>query len=217
MHVPYPGLPQPNPRPNQPSQPPQPSWPERRLPGYTVVPEPHRSDPYQRLYQERIVFLGRPLDDTAANDVVAQLLDLDSDGTDLEITLQINSAGGSYSAMLAVFDAMGYIGNTVRTLCIGQADGPAAVLLAAGEPGRRFVLPAAHIVLRQPSVDQISADVQTELDRITWQREQVEQILADRTGRSRDEIHAAIDRPKLFTADQAVEYGIVDRILPSRR
>jgi ATP-dependent Clp protease, protease subunit len=214
VHVPYPGLPQP-PKPNQPSPPP--GWPQRRLPGHVVVPDPQPADPYQRLYRDRIVFLGRPLDDATANDVVAQLLDLDSNGTDLEITLQINSVGGSYSAMLAVYDTMRYIGNTVRTMCIGQADGPAAVLLASGEEGRRFVLPTAHVVLRQPSVDQVSTDVETELEKVTWQREQVERILTERTVRSREEIQRDIDRPTPLTAEQAVEYGIADRIAQSRR
>lgn len=206
MHVPYPGLP----RPPKPGQQPQPS-PERRVPGFI-------EQPYQRLFQERIIFLGSRLDDDIANDVVARLLDLDSDGTDLEITLHINCPGGSWSAMFAIYDAMQYISKTVRTFCINTADGPAAVLLASGEPGRRFVLPMAQVILRQPSVDQVTpAEVDTELDKVTWQRDQVERILAERTGRSRDQIHADIERPKLLTAEQALDYGLVDGILPSRR
>ncbi len=188
------------------------------MPGFIEPPMPQPLDPYQRLYQDRIIFLGTKLDDAAANDVVARLLDLDSDDSDMEITLQINSAGGSWSGMLAVHDAMGFIGKTVRTICIGQADGPAAVLLACGAEGRRFVLPMTHIVLRQPSVDgAATADVGSELDKVTWQRDQVERILAERTGRSRDEVHADIDRPKLLTAQDAVDYGVADGILPSRR
>lgn len=218
MHVPYPGLPQPN-RPNQPGQPAQPAQPpQRMLPGFIEHTMPQPLDPYQRLYQDRIIFLGARLTDESANDVVARLLDLDSDGSDMEITLQINSAGGSWQAMLAVYDAMAFIGKSVRTICIGQADGPAAVLLASGAPGRRFVLPLAQIVLRQPETDAVpSADVRTELDKVTWQRDQVERILADATGRSRDQVHADIDRPKLLTAQDAVDYGVVDGILPSRR
>jgi ATP-dependent Clp protease protease subunit len=120
--------------------------------------------------------------------------------------------------MLAIYDAMNFIGKTVRTICIGQADGPSAVLLACGDEGRRFVLPLAHVVLRQPSVDQVTpAEVDTELEKVTWQRDQVERILAERTGRSRDQIHDDIERPKLLTAEQAVDYGLVDGILPSRR
>lgn len=210
MHVPYPGLPDP-PKPGQQPQPSPPPSPQRRLPGFV-------EQPYQRLYQERVIFLGTRLDDDTANDVVARLLDLDADGTDLELTLQINCTGGSWSAMLAIYDAMKFISKTVRTICIGQADGPSAVLLGCGEQGRRFVLPLAHIALRQPSVDQVTpAEVDTELEKVTWQRDQVERILAEHTGRSRDQIHVDIERPKLLTAQQAVDYGLVDGILPSRR
>jgi ATP-dependent Clp protease protease subunit len=212
VHLPYPGLP--NPEPGRRSTP-QPS-PERRLPGFVEYPKPPMTDPYERLYADRVVFLGTPLTDDAANDVVAKLLDLDSDGTDLEITLQINSAGGSWTALFAVVDAMHFVGKTVRTLCMGRADGPAAVLLACGAEGRRHMHPLAQIVLRQPSLADVSTDVQTELDKVTWQRQQVERLLADRTGRPADEIRADLERPKVFSSEQALEYGLVDRIMMPR-
>jgi ATP-dependent Clp protease protease subunit len=215
MHVPYPGLPD---RPPQPS----PDRPHRRFPGYRehIVPQPPELDPYSRLYRDRIVFLHGALDDDAANDLVAKLLDLDSDNADLELTLQLNSADGSFGAMLAVYDTMEHIAAPVRTVCIGQAEGPAAVLLASGAPGRRFLLPAAHVVLRQPVVRQPDApggDAQIELDKATWTRDKVEEILAERTGRDRERIRHDTDRPTLLSAEEAVAYGIADGILPHRR
>lgn len=216
MHVPYPGIPRPEPGRSQPGR----SRPEHGAPGSS---EPIRywqreSDPYRRLYEERVVFLGRPLDDETANGVIAQLIDLDADDQDREITLRINSPGGSFGAMLAIYDAIRNVRAAVRTVCFGRAEADAAVLLAAGTHGRRFVVPTAQVVLRQPSVAEIqharADEVQLELDKAAWLRATVEEILAAHTGREQAEIHRDTERAKLLTAEQALEYGIADALLP---
>lgn len=215
MPISYPGLPKPEPIRPEPSR----SQPPPILPTFIQRgDDPRRSDPYDRLYQARILFLATSLDDDAANDIIARLIDLDGADHDRGITIRINSAGGSFTAMLAVHDAIGHIESPVRTVCQGQADGPAAVLLAAGAPGRRFVLPTAHVVLREPTVERVDGpyppDVRIELDKINWMRQAVEDILAERTGRPADEIRRDLERPKLLTAEQAIEYGIADALLP---
>ena len=208
MHVPYPGLPdRPTPPPNQ---------PQRRIPSHIQHFSPAEIDPYQRLYRQRIIVLHGEIDDDNANQTVTKLLDLDGENSDLEITLQLNSPGGSFGAMLAIYDTMEFVSAPVRTLCIGQADGPAAVLLASGTLGRRFVLPTAQIVLRQPSIPATTTDAQVELDKATWLRTKIEDILADRTGRPAERIHADTEHPTLLTAAEAVDYGLADEVRQHR-
>ena len=208
MHVPYPGLP------DRPAQPPGP--PQRRIPSHIQHFSPPEIDPYQRLYRQRIIVLHGEIDDERANEIVTKLLDLDGENSDLEITLQLNSPGGSFGAMLAIYDTMEFVSAPVRTLCIGQADGPAVVLLASGTPGRRFVLPTAQLVLRQPSIPSTTADAQVELDKASWLRTKVEDILADRTGRPVERIHADTEHPTLLTATEAVGYGLADEVRQHR-
>jgi ATP-dependent Clp protease protease subunit len=217
MHVPYPGLPK---RESVPSAP----LPHRQSPALPTVIEHFRADPgpsadpYDRLYRARTIFLATPLDDATANDVITRLLDLDSNG-DGEITLRINSAGGSFSSVLAVHDAIAHVAAPVHTVCLGQADGPAAVLLAVGEPGHRFMLPTAHVMLRQPTIDppgRQGPDIESELERANWTRDTIEGLMADRIGRSREQIRHDLERPKLLTAHQAVEYGVADSVLTAR-
>lgn len=217
MHVPYPGLPKresirPEPRPDRQA---------RIIPTFIehFRDDSGQSDPYDRLYQARIIFLATPLDDATANDVIARLFDLDAHERGREITLQINSAGGSFPSVLAVHDAIQHVAAPVRTVCLGQADGPAAVLLALGAPGRRFVLPTAHVMLREPTIEQPGTerpDVEAELERANWLRRTIEDLMAERIGRPGEEIRRDLARPKLFTAQQAIDYGIADAVLPAR-
>ncbi|HWC83232.1 MAG TPA: ATP-dependent Clp protease proteolytic subunit [Pseudonocardiaceae bacterium] len=210
VHVPYPGLPDFAPKPQPP--------PRRGLPHpfEPVRPQEAEFDPFQRLYRRRIIMLGNRLDDAAANDLVAKLVDLDAEDPEAEIILRLNCPGGSYSAMLAVYDAMDQVRAGVRTVCVGQAEGPAAVLLAAGAPGRRVMLPTAYAVLNQPTVEQPrtadATDATIERDKAAWVRDQVEAILAARTGQSKSQIHNDIERPKLLNAEDSVAYGLADEV-----
>jgi len=205
MHVPYPGLPERKPVP--------PPGPSPRRTQHFSVPE---IDPYARLYRQRIIVLHGEINDDSANTAITGLLDLDGDNPDLEITLQLNSPGGSFSAALAIYDTMEYVSAPVRTLCIGQADGPAALVLASGTVGRRVVSPTAQIVLRQPSIPETTADARVESDKAAWLRDKVEDVLADRAMRPRSEIHEALERPTLLTAREAVDFGIADEVRAHR-
>ncbi|BCJ36876.1 putative ATP-dependent Clp protease proteolytic subunit-like protein [Actinocatenispora thailandica] len=181
-------------------------------------------DIYSRLLSERIIFLGTPIDDGVANVVIAQLLHLEAESLDLEINLYINSPGGSFSALTAIYDTMRFVRPNIATLCVGRASSAAAVLLAAGTPGKRAVLEHAKVVLHQPSTAEGSFDVaQGTLPDLAIQakevvrlRAEMESILARHTGHSPEKIAADIDRNKTFTAQQAVDYGIADAILTTR-
>lgn len=178
------------------------------------------SNPYNKLFEERIVFLGVQVDDASANDVMAQLLFLESDDPDREIQMYINSPGGSFTAMLAIYDTIQYVRPDVRTICLGQAASAAAVLLAAGTMGKRMALPNSRVLIHQPSVEGIYgqvSDLEIQAAEVQRMRDLLESTLAKHTGRSKEQIATDIDRDKILTAEQAVEYGIVDEVLPYRK
>jgi ATP-dependent Clp protease protease subunit len=177
-------------------------------------------DPYSKLLEERIVLLGTPLDDTAANDVVAQFLHLEHAAPDQDISLYINSPGGPVSAMSAVYDTMRLIGCDVATTCIGQAASTAAVLLAAGTRGKRMALPGARVLVRQPAIEEPLRGQPSDLDirarELLRQRDQVATALAAHTGRSRERVDADLERDTVLDAAGAVAYGLVDHIAARR-
>ena len=175
-------------------------------------------DIYSRLLSDRIVYLGTEIDDGVANVIVAQLLHLESDQSELEINLYLNSPGGSMSAMLAIYDTIQFIQAPVATTCVGQAASAAAVLLAAGAPGRRSILPHGRVILHQPSTQGQGTlpDLVLHAREIVRVRAQMEEVLARHTGQSTDRLRADTDRDKVFTAEDAVAYGLVDAIVAER-
>jgi ATP-dependent Clp protease protease subunit len=176
--------------------------------------------PYNKLFEGRIVFLGTPIDDATANDVLAQLICLESVEPDRPISMYINSPGGSMTAMTAIYDTMQYIRPAVHTFCLGQAASAAAVLLAAGAPGHRSVVPNARVLIHQPSVEGIrgqASDLEIQAAEISRMRRAMEAALARHTGQSLDRIRADVERDLFLTAEQAVEYGLADQIVPSRK
>jgi ATP-dependent Clp protease, protease subunit len=176
-------------------------------------------DIYSRLLSERIVFIGTEIDDGVANVVMAQLLHLEAASPDLEISLYINSPGGSFSALTAIYDTMQYIRPDVATICMGQAASAAAVLLAAGTPGRRAVLRHAKVLLHQPSSQSQGTlpDLAVAAKELARVRAEVDQILSEHTGHPVAKIREDTDRNKTFTAREAVDYGLADRVITSRR
>ncbi|MFD5239011.1 ATP-dependent Clp protease proteolytic subunit [Streptomyces tendae] len=179
------------------------------------------SDPYSKLLQERIVFLGTPIDETSANDVTAQLLYLEHQAPDRDIELYVNSPGGSFTAMTAIYDTMRHVACDVATTCLGQAGSSAAVLLAAGAPGKRAVLPGARVVIHQPAltepVEGRASDLAVHAAELLRVRARLEEILVRHTGRTPEQVRADIERDTVLDAQQALEYGLVDRIVPGRR
>ena len=176
-------------------------------------------NPYTKLFEERIIFLGVQIDDTSADDVMAQLLCLESMDPDRDIQIYINSPGGSYTAMTAIYDTMQFVKPDVQTVCLGQAASAAAVLLAAGAKGKRFALPHARVLIHQPYTQGSgqASDIEIEANEILRMRAQMEGILAHHTGRTEDQIRQDIERDKILTADAAKEYGIVDGVISSRK
>ncbi|MEU8788372.1 ATP-dependent Clp protease proteolytic subunit [Streptomyces sp. NPDC048643] len=182
----------------------------------------HRTlDPYTKLLDERIVFLGTPIDDTSANDVMAQFMHLEHHDPDRDISLYINSPGGSFSAMTAVHDTMRFVTCDVETVCLGQAASAAAVLLAAGTPGKRLALPGARVLLHQPSApDPVrgqASDPIVHAEELARTRAVLAEMLVRHTGQSAERIAADIERDLFLDAPAALEYGLVDRIVPSRK
>ncbi|WP_304106206.1 ClpP family protease [Mycolicibacterium bacteremicum] len=175
-------------------------------------------DVYSHLLTERIVYLGTAIDSGVANALIAQLLHLEADNPEQEIALYINSEGGDLSAMLAVYDTMRFIKAPVATTCIGQAVATGAVLLAAGAPGRRSVLPHSRVVLHQPAAQGRGTipDLILQADEVVRTRNQLEVILARHTGRSTDQLRHDTDRDRVFDADEAVAYGLADRVVQER-
>lgn len=175
-------------------------------------------DIYSHLLGERIVFLGTEIDDGVANVVIAQLLHLEAASPDLEISLYINSPGGSYSALTAIYDTMQYIRPDVATICVGQAASAAAVLLAAGASGRRAVLRHSRVLLHQPSSQAQGAlpDLAVQAKEVARTRAEVEAILSQHTGHPVTKIRNDTDRNKTFTAQEAVDYGLADEVITSR-
>ncbi len=175
-------------------------------------------DIYSRLLKERIVFLGSPIDDNVANLVVAQLLHLQSDDPDKDISLYINSPGGDMTALFAIHDTMQFLGNDVATYCVGQAASAAAVLLAAGTRGKRHSLPHARILIHQPygGAAGQAADIEIQAKEITRMRELLERVLAHHTGQPIEKISKDTDRDFIMSADEAKEYGIIDEVIVTR-
>lgn len=181
----------------------------------------HTMDPYSKLLSERIVFLGTPIDDTAANDVIAQLIHLEHTAPDQDISLYINSPGGSFGAMTAVYDTLHFISCDIETICLGQAASAAAVLLAAGTPGKRLALPGARILIHQAGfaepVEGTTSDLEIQANELRRTQETLEQMLVRHTGQSAERIRADIDRDKIFDAEGAMAYGLVDQVTQSRK
>ncbi|MGW0711174.1 ATP-dependent Clp protease proteolytic subunit [Streptomyces sp. NPDC002643] len=179
------------------------------------------TDPYSKLLEERIVFLGTAIDDTSANDVMAQFMHLEYQSPDRDISLYINSPGGSFSAMTAVYDTIRYVTCDVETICLGQAGSSAAVLLAAGTPGKRYVLPGARVVIHQPAygepVQGQTSDLAILAEELLRTRRTLEEMLVRHTGQSPERIRADVERDTILDARAAVEYGLADRIIPSRK
>ena len=176
-------------------------------------------DIYSRLLTDRIVYLGTEIDDGVANVIIAQLIHLESAADDREINLYINSAGGSMTAMMAIYDTMQFIGPEVATTCVGQAASAAAVLFAAGTLGRRLILPHARVLLHQPSGGGEGAlpDLVLQAREIVRIRAQMEEILNRHTGQSLERLRADTDRDKVFTAPEAVGYGLADAVVEARQ
>nr|WP_218889689.1 ATP-dependent Clp protease proteolytic subunit [Saccharopolyspora hordei] len=178
------------------------------------------SNPYNKLFEERIVFLGVQVDDASANDVMAQLLFLESDDPDREIQMYINSPGGSFTAMMAIYDTIQYVRPDVRTICLGQAASAAAVLLAAGTKGKRQALPNSRVLIHQPSVEGIYgqvSDLEIQAAEVQRMRDLMESTLAKHTSRSKEQVRQDVDRDKILTAEQAVDYGLIDEVVPYRK
>lgn len=189
-----------------------PQWEERTSYGY------RRVDPYTKLFEDRIIFLGTPISDEVANAVMAQLLCLQSQDPERPISLYINSPGGSFTALTAIYDTMQYIKPEVHTICLGQAASAAAVILAAGTKGKRLALPNSRILIHQPATEGSygqSSDLEIQAREILRIRSAIENMLAKDTGQDVEKISRDIERDKFLTAEEAVEYGIVDSILKS--
>jgi ATP-dependent Clp protease protease subunit len=189
-----------------------PQWEERTSYGM------RRIDPYTKLFEDRIIFLGTPISDDIANAVMAQLLCLQQMDAERDIEIYINSPGGSFTALTAIYDTMRYIKPDVRTVCLGQAASAAAVILAAGTKGKRLALPNSRILIHQPATEGgygQSSDIEIQAREILRIRSLMEQMLAEDTGRTPEEVSRDIERDKYLTADQARDYGIIDEVLTS--
>jgi ATP-dependent Clp protease protease subunit len=178
-----------------------------------------RHDPYTKLFEERIIFLGQPIDDTVANDVMAQLLTLESMDSDRDIILYINSPGGSFTALTAIYDTMQFVRPDVMTICLGQAASAAAIILAGGAKGKRYALEHSRILIHQPSSEGggQASDIEIQAREIMRMRELLESMLSKHTIRTPQEIALDIERDKILTAAEAVEYGLIDQVLASRK
>lgn len=178
-------------------------------------------DPYSKLLEQRIIFLGTPIDDTSANDLMAQFMHLEHAAPDQDISLYINSPGGSFTAMTAVYDTMRFVTCDIETVCLGQAASAAAVLLAAGTPGKRLALPGARVLIHQPALAEPirgeTSDLQIQAHELLRTRELLEQMVAEHTGQPVERVRQDIERDKIFDAQGALEYGLVDRLVQSRK
>ena len=172
-------------------------------------------DIYSRLLNERIIFLGTPVDDQIANLIVAQLLHLESQDPDKDISIYINSPGGSIYAGLAVYDTMQFIKPDVATMCVGIAMSMGSLLLAGGAKGKRFSLPNSRILIHQPSAgfEGQSSDIEIHAREILKTRKRIDEIYAHHTGQPEEQVHRDMERDRFFTADQAAEYGLIDKVI----
>ena len=180
-----------------------------------------RLDPYTKLFEDRIIFLGVQVDDASADDIIAQLIVLESQDPDRDILMYINSPGGSFTAMTAIYDTMMYIRPDIQTFVIGQAASAAAGLLGAGAPGKRFALPNARILIHQPALAGgdygQASDLEIQANEVLRMRTWLETTLAIHTGRTPEQTAIDIERDKILSAEQAREYGLIDQVLESRK
>ena len=179
-----------------------------------------RMDPYTKLFEDRIIFLGVQVDDASADDVMAQLLVLESQDPDRDILMYINSPGGSFPAMTAIYDTMQYIRPDVQTFVIGQAASAAAVLLGAGAKGKRFALPNARILIHQPAIEGtggMASDLEIHANEVLRMRSWLEETIAKHSGRDIEDVRKDIERDKILSAEQTKEYGLIDVVLESRK
>ena len=191
-----------------------PSFTERTSYGY------REQNPYNKLFEDRIIFLGVQVDDATADDIMAQLLVLESQDPDRDITMYINSPGGSFTAMTAIYDTMQYIRPQIQTVCLGQAASAAAVLLAAGAPGKRLALPNARILIHQPASggDRGQAsDIEIQAREMMRLREWLEATISKHSKRTVEEVKKDIDRDNILTSEEALTYGLIDQVLTSRK
>jgi ATP-dependent Clp protease, protease subunit len=188
----------------------------------TVVEQTNRGerafDLYSRLLKDSIIFLGTPIDDTIANLVCAQLLHLEAENADKDISIYINSPGGDITALFAIYDTMQYVRPDITTICFGQAASAAAVLLASGTKGKRMALPRARVLLHQPYGQAMgqAADIELAAREIDRMRTQLEEMLAEATGQPVERIHKDTDRDFILSAPEAKEYGIIDEVIAVR-
>ncbi len=192
-----------------------PTFEERTAYGYK------RLDPYAKLFEDRIIFLGVQVDDASADDVMAQLIVLESQDPDRDIIFYINSPGGSFTALTAIYDTMQYIKPDVQTYCLGQAASAAAVLLSAGSPGKRFALPNARVLIHQPAMSGgdygQASDIEIQANEVQRMRTWLEETVALHTGQDVEKVRSDIERDKILTAQQALEYGLIDQVLEPRK
>jgi ATP-dependent Clp protease protease subunit len=188
----------------------------------TVIEQTNRGerafDIYSRLLKERIIFLGTPIDDTVSNLMIAQLLHLESEDPDKDISIYINSPGGEITALFAIYDTMQYIKPDVQTICVGQAASAAAVLLAAGAKGKRFALPHARILIHQPhgGASGQAVDIEIQAKEIIRMRELLDEIMAHHTGQPVEKVAHDTDRDFIMSAVEAADYGLVDEVISNR-
>jgi len=180
-----------------------------------------RLDPYTKLFEDRIIFLGVQVDDASADDIMAQLIVLESQDPERDIIMYINSPGGSFTALTAIYDTMQYVKPDISTVCLGQAASAAAVLLAAGTKGKRLALPNARVLIHQPAMSGgdygQASDIEIQANEVLRMRTWLEETLARHCERDVEKVRSDIERDKILTADQAVEYGLVDLVLGSRK
>ena len=192
-----------------------PTFEERTAYGYK------RQDPYAKLFEDRIIFLGVQIDDASADDVMAQLLVLESQDPDRDILMYINSPGGSFTAMTAIYDTMQYVRPQIQTVVLGQAASAAAVILAAGTPGKRLALPNARILIHQPAAgsegSSQASDIEIQAREILRMREWLEETLSRHSNRTIEQVHKDIDRDNILSGEQALEYGLIDQVLVTRK
>lgn len=191
-----------------------PQWEERTSYGF------RRIDPYAKLFEERIIYLGTPISDDVANAVIAQLMCLETMNPDTDISIYINSPGGSFTALTAIYDTMKFIKPDVQTVCLGQAASAAAILLGAGAKGKRMALPNSRILIHQPYTEGTfgqTSDIEIQANEILRMRELLEKMIAESSGKDIEQVSRDIERDKILTAEQAVEYGLIDAVIESRK
>ena len=180
-----------------------------------------RLDPYTKLFEDRIIFLGVQVDDASADDIIAQLIVLESQDPDRDVLMYINSPGGSFTAMTAIYDTMQYIRPDVQTFVVGQAASAAAVLLGAGAKGKRFALPNARILIHQPALQGgdygQASDIEIQANEVLRMRTWLEETLGFHTGRTPEQVNEDIERDKILSAEEARGYGLIDEVLISRK